>query len=226
MNLNPSHPAVLEGRTIHTKTRRIAGSTTQVLKAVSSNQKLGADSAIVTKGRWAGMPMFSLSLEERATCPKSCLHWRDCYGNNMPFAHRFSPGDDLTSQLEIELANLARIYRHGFVVRLHVLGDFYSRKYVQFWRNQLAEHPQLRVFGYSARTGAIASSIDVTRHLYPDRWWIRYSRNEQPHDSNIYAGSPGKTDGIVCPQQTGKTASCTTCGLCWSMNQTVLFETH
>lgn len=35
----------------------------------------------ITKGLWAGMPIYTLTLEERASCPSYCHMWRDCYGN-------------------------------------------------------------------------------------------------------------------------------------------------
>jgi hypothetical protein len=56
-----------------------------VIKA-STNIKLGKK---VTKGHLKGARIFTLTLEERATCDSECEHWLDCYGNNMPFGHRF-----------------------------------------------------------------------------------------------------------------------------------------
>ena len=53
----------------------------------SNNSKLGK---VVGKGAFVKKPLYSLSLVEREMgCPKSCHHWDSCYGNNMPFAHRF-----------------------------------------------------------------------------------------------------------------------------------------
>src|SRR5262249_24811065 len=34
----------------------------------------------------------TLTLEERATCPTTCRHWRDCYGNKMHRAQRWQRG--------------------------------------------------------------------------------------------------------------------------------------
>ena len=56
-----------------------------LLKHPKPKNKLGR---LVTKGKFKGYKVFSLTLEERATCPTSCERWGDCYGNNMPFAHR------------------------------------------------------------------------------------------------------------------------------------------
>jgi hypothetical protein len=49
----------------------------------SSNKKLARR---VTKGKFKGYAIRTLTLTERATCPRSCFHWSTCYGNNMPFA--------------------------------------------------------------------------------------------------------------------------------------------
>ena len=56
-----------------------------------SNVKIGRD---VRKGKlFRGYWIFTLTLEERATCPRSCFHWDTCYGNNMPFSKRINHTD-------------------------------------------------------------------------------------------------------------------------------------
>ena len=47
----------------------------QVIKPIT-NVKLGK---WVSKSRHAGKRMYTVTLEERATCPKTCKHWYDCY---------------------------------------------------------------------------------------------------------------------------------------------------
>ena len=84
--LSQEHSAVVNAHTMYRKNvHNIATYKHKVLKP-STNKKLGKR---VTKGRYAGFPMYTLTLEERATCPSACEHWADCYGNNMPFGHRF-----------------------------------------------------------------------------------------------------------------------------------------
>ena len=100
-----------------------------ILKKGSSNKKLGFK---VTAKKWTGKRLYSLTLVERDTCPESCHHWNDCYGDNMPFAHRFSTVD-LIPRLRAEVDSLMKKHKDGIVIRLHVLGDFYSVKYVKFW---------------------------------------------------------------------------------------------
>ncbi len=120
--------------------RSVDGNT--ILKQGSNNKKLGFK---ITSKKWRGKKLFSLTLIERETCPPSCHHWEDCYGNNMPFAHRFST-NGLTDKLEIEIAALMKKHPQGIVIRLHVLGDFYSVDYVNFWDEMLWKYSSLCLF--------------------------------------------------------------------------------
>ena len=60
----------------------------------------------------------------------------------------------MEARLEREIEVLDVRHGGGFVVRLHVLGDFYSVEYVGLWRRLLRQYPTLRVFGYTARIDA------------------------------------------------------------------------
>jgi len=196
------------------------------------NSKLGKGKKFITKGKWAGMPMFSLTLEERATCPKTCLRWNECYGNTMPFAHRFTAGKELETKIAREVEILSERYTRGFVIRLHILGDFYSFAYASFWAYQLVIHPELHIFGYTAHlsNSLIGKTLyQMNNNSIHNRCWIRFSQNKQydPNHSNaIFAGDPTMVAGITCPEQTGKTESCLTCGLCWSTTKTINFIDH
>jgi hypothetical protein len=226
VKLNPNHPALSEARTIHPK--RVFDPVEyngNVLKSVASNKKLGNGSNTITKGKWKGMVMYSLTLEERDTCPRSCHHWADCYGNGMAFGHRFKAGMSLEMTLEAELATLAKKHPNGFVVRLHVLGDFYSERYVRLWDNALQTYPNLHVFGYSARhSDMIGMHVALLNAHYPDRCWIRFSRKDSWLDMSAVE-VPSK-HSITCPEQLGKTSACITCGLCWSIKAPIHFISH
>lgn len=222
MNLTPNHPAVVEGRTIHPKTvKDLSTYKGKVLKSVANNRKLGNGHSVVMKGKWRGMPMFSLTLEERKTCPKSCHHWRDCYGNGMAFAHRFPAGPELEARIESEVSELAKMHQH-FLIRLHVLGDFYSIQYVELWERLMHQYPGLYVFGYTARHDW--EILWRMQQLFLARWWVRFSRKDSM--SMLTAVETPNSRSITCPQQTGKTASCLTCGLCWSIHRPIHFLTH
>lgn len=221
MTLAPSHPAARAGHTIFPT--RVAHDT-RPLKPGSYSRKLGA---IVEKGAWRGMPIYTLALEERATCPRSCARWLDCYGNHMQAAKRQSTLG-LIGVLASQLGDLSRDHPGGFVVRLHVLGDFYSVEYVEQWARWLRHFPALRVFGYTAWRPAtpIGKRIGELRDAHWDRFAIRTSAgNEEPRAIVVDAAEQAG-DAILCPVQTGKTASCGTCSLCWSTRRDIAFLRH
>jgi len=192
------------------------------LKPGSYNSKIGN---WVMKGKWAGMPIFSLTLEERATCPHSCKQWDNCYGDNMPFAKRYIVDDALFQSLRAQLDLLSRRYKFGFVVRLHILGDFASVEYVKFWENMLLQHPQMRIFGYTAWQPSthIGGYIAALKHTFHPRFMIRLSGCETE-----VVTDPADADatGVLCPEQTEKTANCGTCALCWGSSLKITFLEH
>ena len=199
-----------------------------LLKPGSNNKKLGFK---ITKGDWKGKRLFSLTLTERATCPPSCHHWIDCYGNNMPFAHRFDVGPELQTEIENDIDALHSKYMEGIVVRLHVLGDFYSVDYVKFWDIMLLVYPMLCVFGYTAREedSEIGKEIKMLNLRYSDRCVIRFSRSKE-YDAETktrYAAEESfEGKGFQCPEQVDKVKSCAECGLCWEADKTVIFQSH
>jgi len=200
--------------------------TANTLKPGKNNKKLGW---IVTARKWVGKKVFSLTLEERSTCPTTCHHWEDCYGNNMPFAHRHSK-KGLIHQLRREVGDLISRHPAGVVIRLHVLGDFYSIPYVQFWRKMLMEHPTLSIFGYTARMDRIGRSILDLNGDFPEQCVIRYSSNcetiNYPEKTLFAANEDFEGQHFVCPEQTSKVESCADCGLCWTSPRTVKFLSH
>lgn len=226
MNLNPSHPALHENRTIHKS--KVVAVNNRLFKKASENIKLGGKGdGLVTKGKLRGYKMFSLTLQERATCPPTCIHWTDCFGNNMAFAHRFEHGENLEKELPIQVGTLLKKNPKGVLIRLHVLGDFYSREYVELWSTLLKQHEKLAIFGYSARTSndPIGVALRIQGILFPKQSFIRYSVNN--YDEGRFIATNIKLPGaITCPEQTGKTDSCTTCSFCWETKIPVHFITH
>ena len=203
----------------------------KLLKPGINNKKLGN---IVTAKKWTGKRMFSLTLIERDTCPESCHHWDDCYGNNMPFAHRFNT-IGLMHELEDEIDALSKKYPEGIVIRLHVLGDFYSVSYVAFWERILELYPNVCIFGYTARWyEPIQEAIAAMNRKWSSRCVIRYSRNRAyiPNDDILrdswkFAAEEsyvGPT--FTCPEQLGTLPDCASCGACWIANKTVKFLSH
>ncbi len=222
------NPALSEARTIYPST--VTDPLTEnVLKSGFNSSKIGAR---IAKGKWKGFEIYTLTLEERATCPTSCRHWRSCFGNNMQRAHRFRHGTDLEAMIAREVAGLARKHPQGFAVRLHVLGDFYSVEYVNLWAELLERHPALHAFGFSARWDYQGDPIaKALVDLVGKRWSrfaIRFSNAPIDECATVSIEHPIQkpADAVICPQQLGKTAACATCALCWQSTKRIAFVQH
>lgn len=221
--LDETHPAVVEGRTKYPTSVVNAADSPRILIEGKNQRKIGN---MVTKGRWAGMPIYCLTLEERATCPRSCLEWRTCYGNGMHWSRRHRDDGALMPRLREEIDALAARHSEGFVVRLHILGDFYSLEYASFWDAMLQAYPELRVFGFTAHP--ITSEIGrylASMNTEGDRCWIRFSGAHGAMGSLVIADERASVH-TLCPAQTGKTDCCGTCGLCWTMQKPIEFVRH
>lgn len=224
-------PFALEGRTKFPHSVRLATPDVHVLKDGHNQSKIGR---YITIGKWAGFQIYTLTLEERATCPRSCKQWDRCYGNNMQYAHRFRSGKTLEAAIERDLTELQRVHPRGFAVRLHILGDFYSEEYVELWRKWLCQFPALHVFGFTARNlkCKIGQKLFMLKSERWDRFAIRFSGRLSDTDSSLtvekapefIASLPFKA--FHCPAQTGKVWGCGRCGACWNTHVPVVFEYH
>lgn len=226
--LRADHPAVVEGRTLFPTRVFAPDELLRVLKSGTNSRKIGG---LVTKGKWRGFPIFTLTLEERKTCPSICAQWRTCYGGGMQYAQRIEHGPELESALDRELTALARAHPKGFVVRLHVLGDFYSVKYVELWFDWLDRFPNLHIFGYTAHPvhSPIGKALAWCRDHFWERFAVRTSDGNLADASTVtlknYArGRQGSA--IVCPAQTKDADCCATCGLCWQSRVNICFLQH
>lgn len=206
-----------------------------VLKPGSYQRKLGA---IVRKGPWKGFPIFSLTLEERATCPRSCQQWLRCYGNSSGMSVRYAHGPALLGSIRADLMRLQRHHPGGFVVRLHQLGDFFSVEYVEFWRQCLRDFSALHVFGYTARNydsegqpDPIGEAVAALRDKRWDRFAVRTSGAYIGPSTKVITDEKYAGDAIICPAQTvkNKEISCSSCALCWSpaaRHRAIAFKAH
>lgn len=144
--LKSDHPAIVNGTTVFMNSKLTSMNPLEskcVLKQ-SSNDKLGKK---VEKGAWKDFIFLTLTLIERETCPISCPHWFDCYGNNLHRSHRFNT-NGLMEAIERDLEALNP--KKNYVIRLHVLGDFYSVEYVEFWSRMMNKFSNIRIYGYTA----------------------------------------------------------------------------
>lgn len=233
MTLKPDHKAIVEATTLFPSRVKVPDFSGMLFKSGKNNRKIGSH---VTKGMWTGMPVYTLTLEERATCPTICEHWADCYGNHMQWPTRHKAGAELERVISGQIATLARKHDGGFVVRLHVLGDFYSPAYVRLWGIMLGFRPQLHVYGYTRREkhSPEGKLIDELNRLWPERWRIRWRIRWSERDGEMGTHTTKDTsvrgriaEGIVCPAQTeGDEVSCGSCGLCWNSSEPIVFINH
>lgn len=223
------HAAAREGRTYFGKSVKDPGAMTNLLVSGHSNVKIGRD---VRVGKFKGWWLYTLSLEERKTCPRACHHWQNCYGNSMPYAKRIDhTAPEFLPLLEANIERLLAVRnRPGVIVRLHALGDFYSEAYVSFWLRMLTTHRNLIIFGYTAwlTDTRIGASVDRLVDLFPGRAMIRFSNGGYSSRSTVpitdaEACPPG---AFVCPEQTGQFDACGKCGACWTTLKNVAFMAH
>jgi hypothetical protein len=222
IDLAADHPAIIEGRTIFPRSVVGAADSPRLLVSGHNNSKLGKE---VLRGSRAGWPIFHLTLEERATCPRSCPVFTGCYGNSSPFARRHRADDELIRHLRGEVAATEKLHPGGFLVRLHTLGDFFSVEYVLMWAELLAAHPALHVFGYTARRvddpDAESSKIARAVALLTGAMWARFAIRTShadfgPQRSVVVLQDPALPDVVMCPAQVKATEACASCGLCWA----------
>lgn len=193
----------------------------------SVNKKLGKK---VLKGNFKNYLMYTLTLIERETCSPNCEHNNDCYGNNMYQAIRFKVNHNFMIRLEQDLKKIAMlpINKHGFLLRLHVLGDFESIEYVKFWDRMLREIPNLYIYGYTrsydGKFVEVGKEILKMNKIFKERFRIRFSNNLTKEYSANSADITSK--GITCLAQLKASVSCSTCTLCWTSNKPIRFLTH
>lgn len=227
-----AHPSIEAGRSLfHRKGVKPVEAVNSVLVSGHCNVKIGRD---VRKGKlFRGYWIFTLTLEERATCPRSCAHWQSCYGNNMPFAKRLDHSDAAKLEAAIERdieRELGRKGRKGILIRLHALGDFFSPEYVAFWATMLLKHDRLAVYGYTARLPGtpIGDAVAAVRGYFGNRFAVRTSNDPKSADwSTRTVIQPfSAPDAIQCPEQIGAVDGCGKCGLCWNTKRNIAFTEH
>jgi hypothetical protein len=226
--LDWNHSAMLKDQPLAAGRVRSARDVDSCLKSGLHNKKIGPR---WHKKIWRDVPIYTLSLVERATCP-ACPTRDCCYGNAMPSAIRLKADRYLMPALRFELENLAAAHRStGFSVRLHVLGDFYSEDYARFWIDQVAEYPGLHVFGFTSwpRDQPIGAILERESRRW-DRFRIRFSVERGTRSSTVMVDPPAGRHGagVTCPYERGnrKVKDCASCGLCLSSKEPIVFGLH
>ena len=212
-------PRNVLGRTMYVSTVHDVADVSSILKPGSYSPKLGDK---IAKGEEKGRRIYSLALEERATCPTTCLQWNTCYGNNSPYIHRINHLDPaFLPALRKELTSLTA--KRRIAIRLHTLGDFYSKEYVGFWQEACGVlGDAIFLFGFTAwpPNSDIFRAVDLLN---------RTNRNVNIRYSGINTEAvktKEEANGIVCPAQTGATDCCGTCALCWQSDALISFIEH
>lgn len=234
-----SKPPMVEGRTFFNKRGvKQPNELKNLLVSGHSNVKIGRD---VRKGKlFRGYWIYTLSLEERKTCPRTCLHWATCYGNNMPYAKRIDhTGLDFLGKLDAEIEALCnpkqggrggKVLRTGVLIRLHALGDFYSNEYVAFWAWQLHKHERLAIYGYTARpiSEPIGQAIAGVAKRFGNRFAVRFSDGGRETNCTVSIArlDEAPPNAIICPEQTGHSEACGKCDLCWNIETNIAFLAH
>ena len=139
----------------------------------------------------------------------------------MAFAHRIDhTHPQFYELLGAEINVLAKRYRYGFVIRPHVLGEYFSAEYAAFWIEQTTLYSNLHVFGFTHWERDSVIGRMIMEWNKNDRVWVRFSDQGGEMSANV------EGEGFDCPEQTGKTESCLTCGACWSTVKPVRFKQH
>lgn len=117
------------------------------------------------------------------------------------------------------------------LVRLHVTGDFDTVPYIEAWIKLIAEHPQVRFWGYtrSWRVPLLRPVLERLRALPNVQLFASIDRTSQDAPSAIwrraYVALPGfepeRSNAIVrgrmayiCPEELGRKPNCETCNYC------------
>lgn len=217
--------------TIHPHSVVHSDASLRLLVGGNQSKKLGRK---VTKGKWKGLRIYSLTLEERATCPATCQVWGACYGNNMSMARRHILDAALMVRLRTEVDALCTKYSQGILIRLHVLGDFGSNDcqaipYIALWCEMMRQHGNLHIFGFTAHDpdGEAGSHLLAMNYEFADRCRIRFSGSRSDDGfGSVVIDRCQPSLSVVCPNEDGHVPNCGACGLCWTMAKCVEFRKH
>ena len=150
----------------------------------------------------------------------------------MPFAHRFEVNEAFMLRLESDIEYYVEKYPEGILIRLHVLGDFESIQYIEFWNRMLHTYSSIAIYGYTRNhitskyehIRALGYKTIAVRNIHKDRFAIRFSNKL---DDEFSANSREITnEGITCLAQVKANVSCSDCTLCWASKKQIGFITH
>lgn len=209
----------------------------EIFKDGANNSKIGGD---VLVGRLRGAKIFTLALEERATCPRSCHMWTKCMGNACHLTRRWKDTPALREAIARDLDAMCAQHEK-VLIRLHVLGDFVDGAYLGLWEDALDRNDNLNVFGFTAHRpdSDMGRAIAMVRGDFGMRFAIRHSGTEGQwgcttidHPTEAPHIDRGSSRGIVCPEQRSAMGDirdevhCGSCGICWKSQSEIVFIEH
>lgn len=218
-----NHPAVVKGVSLHHHKVQPVTPETEVVSSAVSNSKIGRYMLSPSKHAWA--EIFTVTWEERKTCPRSCTHWTDCYTNNTPLMRRkdydLAREEEILALMEAQLVtHLERIKTPYLYVRLHQAGDFPTVRYVEWWSDVLTRYPRIHVFGYThwPEESPIGRAVQrLNNAWWHTRWRIFQSSSGQPNRgaNTFHTAAEAKAAGnMPCPEQVGRVPTCGECQMC------------
>jgi hypothetical protein len=196
----------------------------QILAPATNNPKLSRPSQPRwVAGRWRGMWMFTVYLEELATCLSNACPpevKRLCFAHWVPFAVRWTWCPTFFPALDYNLEEAQHEFREGFTVDLHSSGDFPDLEYLEDWIERLDRFPALHLWGNTAhrRESEIGWEIDCLNRTMRDRVAIHFSGESGDMSSRILGVTiePAAATGLfMCPaNERHPKANCANCAFC------------
>jgi hypothetical protein len=183
--------------------------------------------------------VFNFSLPSITTCPgasKWCL--KHCYAYRYErlrpacrraYARNLALTKDIKRFARTMIGIVPRILP---CFRIHVSGDFFSRSYLEGWREICSAFPQSQFWAYTRSWTAVGllapleqlkalsnvqlfASTDPTMPLPPEGWRV------------AFVDTDPRARGILCSKQTEEEDSCLACGYCFRQDTgDVIFRVH
>jgi hypothetical protein len=189
-------------------------------------------------GQWSEYydKVFVWNLPVVLTCPGAsqwCL--RHCY--NADKRHEKFPIDSWHKNLQffledkkalaIELLKILTQENGRVAVRIHSSGDFFSNEYINFWKDLINKTPDVNYWAYTRSwvKPALSESLNELKkspNLQLFASWDNTMPQAPPNwrKSIVYSlKEPISNNGIICPEQSGKSPNCATCNYCIKKNK-------
>jgi Gene product 88 len=188
-----------------------------------------------------GRGVHAFSLPRLASCPGASEWCREhCYMANLERIYKamheayhanFRLDADHAHELEARIRS-ELVRRKISTVRLHVDGDFHRAGYVRMWTRIALAFPDVRFFTYTRSwtvkrlrkaldvlravpNVTVFASVDPTMPTPPADWPVAWIDGD------------ARAKGPICPEQRGRKATCSACGLCFSGKiKNIRFVTH